>query len=222
MISDRLAIAVTSVLVFSAVQSGAGSAFTKVMLPKNVSIDIPTNWTVMSDGRRTTLAAWKESILEAKKLSDAENEMPFSASYDEDGITVASITVRYYPSLDTTLMEADSGGASFVEALDKEVRESFVSGLEVGGGKSVSWTGTKKRTINGSVYFVTDSRFRPPRTDGSQSVNVSISVLVRHINASKSFTIILAYREDRALFLGPICDKIINSIAIAPAAKQSK
>lgn len=144
MISNRLAIVVTSVLVFSAVHADAGSAFATVILPRNVSLDIPTNWTVMSDSKRTTLAAWKESVLEARRLSDVENEMPFSANYDEDGITVASIAVRYYPSMDTTEMEADLGGATFVEALDKGVRETFVSGLETGGGNVGVMDGDKE------------------------------------------------------------------------------
>lgn len=189
-------------------QSSAGSNFARVDLTRGVTVELPTNWSVMSNNKRVTLDTWRESVLEAHKLSDAENNLPFAANYyDDSGNTAASFAIRFYPKLEFAQSEAVSaGGPEFIKELDDGVRQNFMSGLEAGGGKLVAWLGTVPKSINGSVYFISESRQLTPRGDRFRGI------LVRYLNAGKSFTIIISYREDEEYFLMPICNRIINSI----------
>lgn len=188
-------------------QSIAASNFVKIHLQNGVTVELPSNWIAMSDNKRITLDAWRESVFEARKLSDIDHEMPFAANYyDDRGETEGSFVIRYYPKLEITQDEAIAGGTAFIKELDAGVRQNFTTGLEAGGGQLVAWLGTTRKTINGSTYFVSENRQKTPRGVGIRGY------LVRSLNAGKSFTVILSYREDREYFLRPICDKIIRSI----------
>jgi len=189
-------------------KSSAESNFAKVNLPGGVTVELPINWYVMSNNRRITLNTWVESVLEAHKLPDAENNHPFAANYyDDSGNTAASFSIFFYPKLLFTQSEAvEAGGTAFIKELDESVRQSFTSGLEAGGGKMVEWLGTTTKSINGSVYFISENRQLTIRGDGFRGI------LVRYLNAGKSFTIVVSYRENEEFFLRPICDRIISSI----------
>ena len=188
-------------------QSDAKSNFIRVSLTKGVTVDLPSNWSVMSANKRITLDAWKESVLEARKLSDIENELAFTANYyDDNGNTAGMFAIRFYPNLDVTESEAVAGGTAFIKELDEGVKQNFKLGLEAGGGKLVSWLGTATQSINGSTYFISKNRQISPRGDRFRGI------IVRYLNDGKSFTIIISYREDQEFYLKPICDKIISSI----------
>lgn len=205
------------ILFVCADHSSAESNFITVNVMKSVTVDLPRNWFVMSDNKRITLDAWKDSVLEARKLSDADNNFPFAANYTNDfGNPVGTLAIRVYPKLKLTEAEASSGDAAFLKELDAGIRKNYTTGYEAGGGKLVAWLGTKKKSINGSTYFVSECRGLPPKTDGNLSKYIFRIRLVRHLNAEKSFVIIVSYREDEQFFLKPICDRIIGSILVEP------
>jgi hypothetical protein len=161
----------------------------------------------MSDNKRITLDTWKESVLEAHKLSDVENDLPFAANYyDDRGETAGTFAIRFYPNIVVTQSEAIAADSVFLKKLDAGVRDSFTKGYEASGGHLVAWLGTTKKSINDSVYFISESRQLSPRGVGMRGI------LVRYFNVGKSFTIIISYREDQEYFLRPICDRIISSI----------
>jgi hypothetical protein len=189
-------------------QSSAESNFPRVNLTGGVTVELPINWSVMSNNRRITLETWKESVLEAHKLSDVENASPFAANYfDDSGNTAGSFNIRFYPKLEVAQSEAvEAGGSEFIKELDDGLRQNFTSGLEAAGGKMVEWLGTATKSINGSVYFISENRQLTPRGDRFHGI------LVRYLNAGKSFTIVVSYREDDAYILKPICNRIIMSI----------
>jgi hypothetical protein len=188
-------------------QSVAKNNFVKVILTKGVTVDLPANWTVMSANKRITLDTWRESVLEARKLSDIENELAFTANYYDDyGNTAGTFAIRFYPNIKVNESEAIAAGAEFIRELDEGVKQNFKIGLEAGGGKLVSWLGTATQFINGYTYFISKNRQISPRGDKFRGT------LVRYLNAGKSFTIIISYREDQEFYLNPICNKIISSI----------
>ena len=188
-------------------QSNAPSNFVTVNPTKGITVDLPRNWSVMSDNQRITLDTWKESVLEAHRLSDIENGLPFAANYyDDRGETAGTFAIRIYPSIVVTQSEAATADSLFIKELDEGVRENFTKGYEASGGQMVAWLGTTKKSINDSVYFISESRQLSPLGAGIRGI------LVRYLNAEKSFTIIITYREDQEYFLRPICDKIISSI----------
>ena len=192
---------------FCVAESNAKNNFVRVNLSKGVSVELPRNWYAMSHNKRITLDAWKEAVLEARKLSDIENDLSFAASYyDDRGNTAGSFVIRFYPKIDVSQSEAIAGGAIFVKELNEGIRESFTKGTEASGAKMVSWLGTVRKSINESVYFI--SEFRQLSPNGKEFRGF----LVRYLNMGKSFTIIIQYREDQEYFLRPICSRIISSI----------
>ncbi|MEQ1484521.1 hypothetical protein [Methyloglobulus sp.] len=194
-------------LTFSVVNANANTNFVTVNLTKGVTVELPKNWVVMSDNKRVTLDTWRESMLEAHKLKDAENDLPFAANYyDDTGNSAGSFAIRFYPNIVFTQSEAIAADSEFIQELDAGIRENFVKGYEASGGHLVVWLGTKKETINGSVYFISESRQRSPQGFGFTGF------LVRYLNAGNSFTIMISYREDKGFYLRPICEKIISSV----------
>jgi hypothetical protein len=188
-------------------QSNADSNFIRVNLTKGVSAELPKNWSVMSKNRRITIETWKESVFQANKLSDVENDLPFMANYFDDmGNSAGTFSIRFYPTIKVTESEAIAGGMVFIKEIDDGIKKNFTIGVEAGGGKLVSWLGTTVRSINGSMYFISENRQLSPRGEGFRGI------LVRYLNAEKSFTVLISYREDDAYVLKPICDRIISSI----------
>lgn len=185
----------------------ASSNFLRLNLPQSVSFELPNNWKILSENSRITLGSWVESKLQVINREDISNTMPFYAKYyDDSGKTAASLNVRYYPTLTTTEAEALSGGSNYLNELNKNISVDYKIGFEATGGKLVSWLGTQKRNISGKVYFVSESRGITP--DGKPWH----TYLVRRLNATKSFTILVSYNEEQEFFLKPIIEKIIGSI----------
>ena len=191
-------------------KSNAESNFVKVSLTKGVTIDIPRNWSVMSNNKRITLDTWKESVLESHKLTDVENSLPFAANYyDDRGEVAGTFAIRFYPNIVVSQSEAIAADSVFIKELDAGVRDNFTKGYEMSGGKLIAWLGTTKKSINNSVYFISESRQLSPRGVAM------LGILVRYLNSGKSFTIIISYREDQEYFLRPIYDRTIRSIQMA-------
>lgn len=190
-------------------QSYAESNFVSISLQGEVSVSLPKNWSVISANKRITLGAWGESVLEAHKLSDVENELPFAANYyDDRGNAVGTFAIRYYPTIEITQTEAIAGETRFIKELDAGLSQTVGQGIQAAGGKLIAWLGTTRKAINGSIYFISEDRVLTPQGD------VFRGALVRYLNEGKSFIIIISYREDQANFFTPICNKIINSIHV--------
>jgi hypothetical protein len=204
---------VSIIFLFCISHSKAEPSFMEINLSKGVTADLPRNWTVMSSNKRITLEAWKESVLEANNLVSVKADFPSAVNcYNDEGDSIASISILFYPNLEISEAEAVSSGERFVRELDEGVKENYEKGVKASGGRMVKWIGTTKRTINGSIYFVSQGQFLPPRSDKSLGTHINKTILVRYLNASNSFTIIIAYREDQNFFLEPIVDKFIRSI----------
>ena len=144
------------------------------------------------------------------KLTDVENSLPFAATYyDDRGEVAGTFAIRFYPNIVVSQSEAIAADSVFTKELDADVRDSFTKGYEAAGGKLIAWLGTIKKSINNSVYFISESRQLSPREVAMRGI------LVRYLNSGKSFTIIISYREDQEYFLRPIYDRTIRSIQMA-------
>src|SRR2546423_1498555 len=98
----RILVLVASILIFVTASVGANSNFVKILLPHNVSIEIPRNWRILSDNTRMTL----DSFVEALDLGNISSDLGFAANlYDDAGKTMALVNVRYYP--DNTTQQSD-------------------------------------------------------------------------------------------------------------------
>ena len=89
---------------------GATGNFVSIHLPKHVSIELPRNWTALSNNQRITLDTLVQSKRELAGASDPSSDLNYAANYyDDSGKTAAILNIRYYPDMDVT--QADSRAA---------------------------------------------------------------------------------------------------------------
>lgn len=196
-------------LVFFFNTTYASGNYVSIRLPKGVTVELPRNWTVLSNNQRITLDSWVQAKTEANRVANASSELAFAANYyDEQNSTAGMFNIRYYPNLDVSQPDANAAGTADIKELDAVLRQNIVPGIEMSGSRLLAWFGTTKLSINGTSAFITEYRRSSPQ-GGVFRVR-----LVRIFNGQKSFTITVSYREDQEFFLRAICDRIISSIRI--------
>jgi hypothetical protein len=194
-----------ALLIFSA---DAANTFVPIELPHGVHIELPANWTALSDNKRTTLSAYTQARVERLNSKEPDVEMPFAASlYDDAGLVAATMNIRYYPALPLSQSDASRLTAQDVTGLDQNLQKTVIPGAESSGQRVLAWHGTKRATINSVVAFL--SEYRVSAVKGGPF----IVRLVRVFNTENSFTLILSYREDN-LLLEPIIDRVIRTLQV--------
>lgn len=201
----QLAVGCIGSLVLCTAQAQPQS-YVRVHLPRNVSIELPKNWVVISNNQRITLDASVVARQGNASIADFRSELAFAANYyDDSGKTVGIVNVRYYP--EQTVTQADSRNTSSAEVreLDALLQQELQKGVALSGNRLLAWLGTSKNSINGLIAFLSEYRRSSP--NGSFRVR-----LVRVLDAGRSFTLTISYREDQAYFLQPISDYVIRSL----------
>lgn len=182
-------------------------SFKPVSLHKDVTIELPDNWTILNDSQKIDVA--NEA---ANTLGVSTEATAFAANlYDTNGNTLALLNVRFYDDIDISQQEAANASYSEVQELDNALEEQLMSSLSSFGQRLKQWKGTEKTSIGGATCFVTEYI----RTAENDSVGKSVR-LVRFFDGSRSFTLTLSYSVSEEAWLRPLCDKIVSSIRIAP------
>lgn len=201
----RLAVGCLGYLVLCSAQAQPHS-YVIVHLPRNVSIELPRNWVVISNNQRITLDAFVAARHRSAGIADFRSELAFAANYyDDSGRTAGIVNVRYYPEQTATQADARNASAAEVRALDALLHQELQKGVALSGNRFLAWHGTSKNSINGLIVFL--STYRRSSPNGSFRVR-----LVRVLDAERSFTLTISYREDQAHFLQPISDYVIRSL----------
>ena len=87
--------------------ANATSNFLAVRLPNAVTVELPKNWTALSNNQRITIDSWVQAKRETAGASNPSSDLTFAANYyDEQGKTVAIFNIRYYP--EQTVTQAES------------------------------------------------------------------------------------------------------------------
>jgi len=180
----------------------------QIILPNNVTVELPKNWTLMTEKQRVTIDTFAQVQAEKIGSHDYSSDFNFAANYfDEHGNTSALINVRYYPNGTIKQNKVISALPAEIKGYDASVHNEISKAMKLAGAKLTTWNGTKKQVFLGLVAFVTEYQRSTP-TGGADFVER----LVRFYNGSKSFTITVSYRVDQEFLLKPICDKIITTI----------
>lgn len=201
----RLAVGCIGSIILCAAQAQPQS-YVRVHLPRNVSIELPRNWVVISNNQRTTLDAAVVARQGNAGIADFRSELAFAANYyDDSGKTAGIVNVRYYPEQTVTQADARNASAAEVRELDALLQQELQKGIALSGNRLLAWQGTSKNSINGLIVFL--STYRRSSPNGTFQVR-----LVRVLDAGRSFTLTVSYREDHAYFLQPISDYVIRSL----------
>ena len=196
-------------LLFLMGSASAAGNFLPVRLPKGITVELPKNWTVLSDNQRINIASWAQAKAELGGLVVASSDLAFASNYyDEQNNTAAMFNIRYYPDLTITQSDSWTFSAADIKELDKSLCDMALSTQKALGYRIFNWMGTKRQNINGIVAFVTEYR-RSSMVSGGSPFRVR---LVRVFSSDRSLTITISYQEDQEYFLRPICDRVIHSI----------
>jgi hypothetical protein len=186
----------------------ADSNYKTVNLPKGVSIDVPTNWQVISDNQRITLDAYVETLYEP-----IDSDFPFAANYYNDyGEVDALLNIRYYPWIEINQQDVINATSDEVKYLDSVLYENISLSMKAVDGKILSWNGTTKEYINGVMTLLTEYR----RYSGISKSDARVR-LVRVINGNKSFTLTVSYDDtlQSSFLLKGITNRIIESLSLS-------
>ena len=189
----------------------AESNFVIIDLPNDIVFNLPKNWTIYNDNQRVLLDTVVEILTDEEDRGYVVNsQLPFVADfYTESGAKVAMASIRFYPDMDITQDEVITAGKNEISELDDELKKQIVKSLSlINANKRVTrWLGTKKKTINGITFLVTEY------TRNSLILNGDFRVyLYRALIGNRSFTLILSHYTKQESYLGLITDKIANSI----------
>ena len=177
-----------------------------VRLPNNVSIELPRNWVAFSNNQRITLDATVIAREQNTGSADFQHDLAFVASYyDEDAKTAGIVNVRYYPKQTITQSDVRLFSRDEIQDIDRVLKEEIQKGLAISDRQLLAWLGTSRQTINGTIALVSEYRRSSP--NGSFRVK-----LVRVLDASRSGTLTVSFREDQAYFLQPISEYIVRSL----------
>jgi hypothetical protein len=202
-LSLRLLLAVLSL---TSMASGtlAASNFIRVPLGKGASIEIPTNWVVLSGNQRTTI----DTFVEAKGYRLTESTLNFAANlYDDRGKTMALVQARFYPENPITQNDARKVTAADLKEIDVEMRKAAETSIKALGVRMLNWHGSKMQVINGLYVLVHEHQH-----SGVGGAGVTRDRGVRVWRSPRSLTVTLSYRERDAVLLLPIIDYMTNSI----------
>lgn len=190
------------------VRSFSSDNFLTVKLPKEVSVQLPKNWRVISEHSTITLDSSVQSRLESIVKYNTTSDLKFASNYYDDANEVAAMfNIRYYPDADLTQQDAKNATRQDVNEFDADLRRQMTKALKAMNATVNEWRGTKAININNRIAFVTEYSRSP-----AQGKNGFCVRLVRFFQGPKSFTVTISYRLSDEQLLRPICDKIINSI----------
>lgn len=171
---------------------------------------MPRNWAVLTDNTRTTVDAY----VAAKGMStSSSSDLAFAANlYDDRRNVLALVNVRYYPSQATTQAQIRAMTTADLAEVEAYMREEMIKAARLSGFSILGWDRLTRTTINGAHALTYGYR----RSAMPQVANRSPmrSGFIRVLNGSQSFTLTVAYEEDQAALIAPICEAIKSSLRV--------
>jgi hypothetical protein len=198
--------AIAAVFLFAAFNVYAESNFARVQVGNGVSIELPRNWSIISDNTRITV----DAAVEAQGAKVVRSNLPFAANlYNDSGRTVAILNVRFYPDNNLTQKDCRVMTEAGLAELDKVSRPSFESSL-----KSASITNPIfEKTVIGNISGVCVLR-QSEAFDMPPDKSRFKQFRTRFWNAPNSFTVTMGYHTAAEPLVGPIVQRVIASIRV--------
>ena len=194
--------------------SVSGETWHRIVLPQGVSLELPSNWSVMDENGRRSVEQFVQSM---GKWTIKGHAGLMSTLYSPSGKIVAQASFRFYSgNLSKTVAQADIKRATRSD-LD-QLQEKFREGLEKGAGKFGAkvwdWQDARKQDLGEFSAVVSEykARFAHEEVDRRH-------VRIRVYDGPLSFSLLLNYEDSAHAHLRPVIDRIANSLARARAAE---
>lgn len=187
--------------------------YVTVRLPHGVRLQMPRNWRILTEDARITLNAATEALLSTIDAERLPSTLPFAANYyDGARVTAGILNVRYYPESISTQTDVRSLGTLGVQEVDSQLRGELTASIAASGNRLLAWMGTVTQDIDGMRFLITEYRRTSP------TGRTFLVRLIRMLNANRSFTVTLSYREDERVLI-PIVNYMTQSLKIERAER---
>jgi hypothetical protein len=174
------------------------------------SIEIPRNWTVLSDGQRINLDTHVEAVLRLSGGNRPATDLPLAANYFESGKTVALMNIRVYPEMDVTQQEIETLQEQDLIEVDAAFRDELENEAKAVGSKVLSWEKTRIFEINSKVFLLVQYvRAAMPGLSGDQSV-----AMYRYFDGPRSLSVTLSVKRSQERLFGPIFQYMISTLEL--------
>lgn len=193
----------------------AADPFIRVALQHGVSFSMPRNWVILTDNTRTTL----DASVAARGMGTTSSDLAFAANlYDDQRNVLGMVNVRYYPSQAVTQAQIRAMTTADFAEFETYMREEMTKAAHVSGFSILGWNRVARTTISGAHALTYGFR----RSAMPQVMDKSPMRLdfVRVLNGARSFTLTVAYREDQAALIAPICEMIKSSLRVESLAAR--
>jgi hypothetical protein len=181
-----------------------------------VSLDLPSNWKILSDSTRQTMDASRVAREIEAQGAALDSQLPFAANlYGDAGHVLAMANLRFYAQMPTTQAEIQAMDGETLQALDDALHEESVGQMQRMG-QTVTWLGAQRAAIGDLVAVVCSYE----RVSADPLDHFCVR-LVRIHDGPRSFTLTLSHRKSQTALLKPICDHIMRSLRRKPAQSSS-
>ncbi|MCO5274960.1 MAG: hypothetical protein M9900_08580 [Flavobacteriales bacterium] len=178
-----------------------------VNLPEGVTVSIPSNWVRFTKPSRESLNDMVVDSLGRYGLTYTPSDLSFAANlYNNEGVVVAMFNIRYYPYQTVTQKEIMSLSRIELSEYDKLLQSEIEEGAIQMKRTVPTWAGSKKIMVHD--YCTLLSEYKRPSPNGG----IFYVRLQRVMDADKSFTITVSYREDAGLDVKNVADGILKSL----------
>lgn len=178
-----------------------------VNLPKGVTVSIPSNWVRFTKPSRENLNNMVIDSLGRYGLTYTPSDLSFAANlYNSEGVVVAMFNIRYYPNQTVTQKEIINLSSIELSEYNKLLKSEIEEGAVEMKRPVPTWAGTKRIMVH--EYSALLSEYRRPSPIGG-IFNVKLQ---RVMDADKSFTITVSYREDAGIDVKNVANDILKSL----------
>ena len=189
-----------------------GGDWATVGLPKGVSLELPSDWVVLSEHTKTTIAEYVRKRLTTNPADVEQSVLQFAANcYDDRGQVIGIVNLRYYPERD--LSQNDARTCDLRE-LDEHIKPEVTKAMKTIGMDVTSWTGSSSLDLKGTTFIVTE--YERKAANSPETFRVRLMALWA---LDQSFTLTVSYMQSAASRMQPVVNAVAQSLrveAIAP------
>ena len=192
------------------------SVYRALEFDDGVSLELPSNWKLLSDSTRQTMDAARVARETAAIGEPQDSKLPFAANlYGDGGHVLAMANLRFYSQMTMTQASVLALDGELLQAIDDLAREETENNMRRTG-QEISWLGARRVAIGDLVAIVCSYERK-----SADLLDHFCVRLVRFHDGPRSFTLTLSHRKSQTALLKPICDHIMRSLRRKPAQSNT-
>lgn len=189
-------------------KNGSESNFVLVKLPREIEIQVPRNWRLLTDEENKLIELSTEAALDISGIQvSTAGESNLLAANSMPTSTYASVRIDSTVPAELPPYEIMAITAKDIAVLESVVKKGIEKLLSNQGLQLTQFIDLQRRTISGNPALITEYRRSGPK--GSVYV-----MQIQIFTENQTVAINLSYRESEQIVWKPVIEKIYRSITI--------